>query len=305
MVDKTQDNDEYEFVDYDTISPDPMGQDDEVIGKREVRTDATQRKSNVIKNVLVVIALIAVALVVYKFVSSFTKKTTSTDTTISPITSSTNQPAMTTPTNSDNGDANKVAATSTMTTLPVTSDNNIQQTDSTLTQPTPSSSATMEQTPTSVDNASIPSAALTQLDEKVSALDINQQNIRSDISTLTSQLTVINTNISNLSVKMDSLNQIFTTLSATIEKQINQLAAVTAVKKAPKIKRVVRRVVVPRKVYYIQAVIPGRAWLIATNGSTLTVREGTSIPGYGIVKLIDPNQGRILTSNLWQPMVLL
>ena len=49
--------------------------------------------------------------------------------------------------------------------------------------------------------------------------------------------------------------------------------------------------------YYIQAVIPGRAWIIATNGSTLTVREGTNIAGYGIVRLIDPLDGRIVTSS--------
>ena len=49
--------------------------------------------------------------------------------------------------------------------------------------------------------------------------------------------------------------------------------------------------------YYIQAVIPGRAWLVSSQGLTITVREGTSVPGYGIVKLIDPNQGRILTSS--------
>ena len=48
--------------------------------------------------------------------------------------------------------------------------------------------------------------------------------------------------------------------------------------------------------YYIQAVIPGRAWLIATNGSTLTVREGSTIPGYGIVRKIDPNLGKVFMS---------
>jgi intracellular multiplication protein IcmG len=49
--------------------------------------------------------------------------------------------------------------------------------------------------------------------------------------------------------------------------------------------------------YNIQAVIPGRAWLIATNGATLTVSQGTAIPGYGIVKLIDPVQGKVTTSS--------
>ena len=47
----------------------------------------------------------------------------------------------------------------------------------------------------------------------------------------------------------------------------------------------------------MQAVIPGRAWLIANNGSTITVREGTPIPGYGIAKIIDPIKGRVMTSS--------
>ncbi|MBA3536672.1 MAG: type IV secretion protein IcmG, partial [Tatlockia sp.] len=65
-------------------------------------------------------------------------------------------------------------------------------------------------------------------------------------------------------------------------------------------KPVRRRLIVksaPRLMYFIQAIIPGRAWLIATNGSTITVREGTRIAGWGVVKLIDPIQGRVLTSS--------
>ena len=49
--------------------------------------------------------------------------------------------------------------------------------------------------------------------------------------------------------------------------------------------------------YYVQAVIPGRAWLIATNGSTLTVRQGSSVRGYGVVQSIDAVQGRVNTSS--------
>ncbi|STX28152.1 protein IcmG (DotF) [Legionella beliardensis] len=294
MVDKIQDNDEYEFTDYDTISPDPMGRDDEVIERRTTEVHSTSGRSNVLRNALIAVALIIVALVVYKFVSSFfTKRTTSIDASIPSVTPSTDQTATTT----TNGMTQPNGATSTITTPPIT--DTTQQTQPTDIAPiqttTSSTSTTTTQTPTTVTTP--PSPDISQLDQKVSALDINQQNIRSDIGTLSNQLTSINTNISNLNVKMDNLSQIITTLSATIERQTNQLTALTVVKKAPKIKRVVRRVIAPRTIYYIQAVIPGRAWLIASNGSTLTVREGTNIPGYGVVKLIDPNQGRVLTSS--------
>ncbi|MEE9452434.1 MAG: hypothetical protein V3V61_06755 [Gammaproteobacteria bacterium] len=49
-----------------------------------------------------------------------------------------------------------------------------------------------------------------------------------------------------------------------------------------------------REIYYIQAVVPGRAWLKTENGSkTLTVREGSEVDGYGMVRSIDVNEGSI------------
>jgi intracellular multiplication protein IcmG len=293
MVDKTQDNDEYEFVDYDTISTDPMGQDEEVVESRTTRVRSADGGSHVIRNALIALALVLIALVVYRFISSFTKKTTSSDASIPAITTPTNQTEtpinqpLTTPIN---------PATTTDTSIPVASDPTTgiqpQSTEIAPVQTTTSSTTT----PTTV-TVSTPSPDISQIDQKMSAIDVNQQGIRADINTLNNQLSGISSNISNLNVKIENLTQVMTTLSATIEKQANQITALTTVKKAPKVKKIVRRVIIPRRVYYIQAVIPGRAWLIASNGSTLTVREGTNIPGYGVVKLIDPNQGRVLTSS--------
>ena len=48
--------------------------------------------------------------------------------------------------------------------------------------------------------------------------------------------------------------------------------------------------------YAVKAVIPGRAWLLASNGSTLTVRRGTPIQGYGVVTGIDAVRGYVFTS---------
>ena len=43
--------------------------------------------------------------------------------------------------------------------------------------------------------------------------------------------------------------------------------------------------------YNIQAIIPGRAWLLAANGETLTVTEGDMLRGIGRVSRIDPYDG--------------
>ncbi|STX50635.1 protein IcmG (DotF) [Legionella busanensis] len=293
MVDKIQDNDEYEFVDYDTISTDPMGQDDEVV-ERTTRVRSAGG-GHVIRNAIIAIVLILLALVVYRFISSFTKKTTSSDASIPTITTPTDQSSTST-TNTATTNAIPADTSAPIAALP-TGDMQTQQPqspESTPVQTTTSSSTTT--TPTTV-TVSTPSPDVSQLDQKISAIDINQQGMRADINTLNNQLSGISSNISNLNVKIENLAQTINTLSATIEKQVSQITALSVVKKAPKVRKVVRRVIVPRRVYYIQAVIPGRAWLIASNGSTLTVREGTNIPGYGVVKLIDPNQGRVLTSS--------
>ena len=149
-----------------------------------------------------------------------------------------------------------------------------------------------------VQAPSQPSPDYAELNQKISSLDLNQQTLRSDMNGMNNQLGGINSNINNLNAKIADLSQLVATLSSKVEEQSNQIAHLLVVRTAPpKISHVVKRVTVPQLSYYIQAAIPGRAWLIASNGSTLTVREGTNIVGYGRVKLIDPNQGRVLTSS--------
>lgn len=135
------------------------------------------------------------------------------------------------------------------------------------------------------------------LKKKVSAIEMSQQSLRSEVNALSEQINAVNNNIKNLNAQIVNLNQIIGNMSNQIARQsevINVLMVRTTPKKVVKISR---PAVAARVMYYIQAVIPGRAWLIGSNGSTLTVREGSKIPGYGIVKLIDSLQGRILTSS--------
>lgn len=48
--------------------------------------------------------------------------------------------------------------------------------------------------------------------------------------------------------------------------------------------------------YKVLGVIYGRAWLKTPKGSTLTVRPGDNLPGYGSVKIIEPEQGVVIMS---------
>jgi hypothetical protein len=47
----------------------------------------------------------------------------------------------------------------------------------------------------------------------------------------------------------------------------------------------------PKSLYNVQAIIPGRAWLRAENGETVTVAEGDQIKDLGRVSKIDPYDG--------------
>jgi uncharacterized coiled-coil protein SlyX len=47
----------------------------------------------------------------------------------------------------------------------------------------------------------------------------------------------------------------------------------------------------PKSVYSVQAIIPGRAWLKADNGETVTVAEGDILKNYGRIMKIDPYDG--------------
>lgn len=49
--------------------------------------------------------------------------------------------------------------------------------------------------------------------------------------------------------------------------------------------------------YYVEAVIPGRAWLKAADGTTLTVSPGEVVPKYGRVTSINPDNGTVATTS--------
>lgn len=137
----------------------------------------------------------------------------------------------------------------------------------------------------------------TELKQKVSDIELNEQGIKSEVSSVKDQLDTVNNNVNNLNEQIAKLNQVIGDLSNQVVKQSNIIALLMARAQPKKVKPVHRYSMVENINYNVKAVIPGRAWLIGSNGSTLTVRVGTIIHGYGEVKLIDSIQGRVLTSS--------
>ncbi len=137
--------------------------------------------------------------------------------------------------------------------------------------------------------------------QQLNALESNQDKIQSEFAATNNQLSGINNNINQMMSQVSELNRLTSLYASKVEEQARQIEQLTAeaaaMKKARSIKHVAHRTRVPALSYAIQAVIPGRAWLIASNGSTLTVREGSVIAGLGRVSLIDPRQGRVVISS--------
>ena len=60
--------------------------------------------------------------------------------------------------------------------------------------------------------------------------------------------------------------------------------------KQPKVK-------VTPTIFYIQAIVPGRAWLSSNKGDYVTVSLGSKLAEYGAVRRIDAEAGLVLTSS--------
>ncbi|MDF1758676.1 MAG: type IVB secretion system protein IcmG/DotF [Legionellaceae bacterium] len=169
-------------------------------------------------------------------------------------------------------------------------------TQQTKTQPTKVVSASfVEQTPTE----STQTMQDKQISKKLAVMEQNQSSMKSQFMAMNSQTAGLNSNLNILLEKMSVLSQQVSELSSTVEEQSRMIVTL---KQRVHTKRKMERPPVQSKPKYhlkynVQAVIPGRAWLIGSNGSTLTVRKGTMIPGYGMVKIIDTMQGRVLTSS--------
>ena len=134
-----------------------------------------------------------------------------------------------------------------------------------------------------------------QIKQKLSALEINVKSGRSEMNTINNNVEGLKTSLSDLMSKINDLNKNIAFLTDQVQLQQEQIAKL---KQRPK-KKVIRKKSKPKVSvkYYIQAIIPGRAWLMSTNGTTITVSEGTRVPGYGRVKLIDPHQGKVIMSS--------
>lgn len=95
-----------------------------------------------------------------------------------------------------------------------------------------------------------------------------------------------------------SLGELQTSISQLADKmqQTQRLEKIIATYRAQAQKRQEQKIREIKR-YFVQAVVPGRAWLEAADGTSLTVTVGEQIPGYGQVTTIDSLSGVVSTSS--------
>ena len=134
------------------------------------------------------------------------------------------------------------------------------------------------------------------VDQKISDVAQSQETIQADVLSIQTQISNLDNNVNNLANRMMELNQQLEAVTSHLseqERSLEKFLHPVVVKHHVKKHKVIHK---PKVKYYVEAIMPGRAWLMSSTGTTITVRKGSPIPGYGIVKLIDDRQGRVRTS---------
>ena len=111
----------------------------------------------------------------------------------------------------------------------------------------------------------------------------NIQQLQINIQSVDSSLIRMQRDLASASAGLSSITQ-----------QLQQKAA-PATKMPRKVVR--KRVIPPRAAYQLKAVVPGRAWLQGSKGSTQTIKVGDTLQGYGRITAINTVQGQVVTSS--------
>lgn len=150
------------------------------------------------------------------------------------------------------------------------------------------------------------------LEKKITEVE---KNIVQQQKTLETQKSVSQQQLQQIRDELTSMNKDLGAIKAMLKakpKPRKMYPVATIVKKHPpvlhkkkKMKhhgRVVREEIfihkyVPTQIYYVEAVVPGRAWLQGSDGETISVSIGSYLEGYGRVTRIDTEKGIVVTSS--------
>jgi uncharacterized protein YukE len=115
-----------------------------------------------------------------------------------------------------------------------------------------------------------------------------QLDVQSSVQSLNSELSGIQTTLANLTAQLSQMNDEVQSLRAGQETLIRS--------QIKPVKKTIEKKEIPKPIYYVRAMIPGRVWLTTAEGTTLTLGVGDKLVGYGVLDSINVDQG-IVTFN--------
>lgn len=141
-------------------------------------------------------------------------------------------------------------------------------------------------TPTPTVTAGTTSDEIAAIQTQVAQNKAQLDAVQSQLNTLTNSITTVQNNLASMSTQLQAL-------TSKLQGQHERVIALR-----PKLPVMPHLVFIKKPTpYFIQALIPGRAWLITPSGHTVTVSVGDHLFGYGTIVRIVPTRGIVMTSS--------
>ncbi|KPJ67707.1 MAG: hypothetical protein AMJ43_03480 [Coxiella sp. DG_40] len=127
-----------------------------------------------------------------------------------------------------------------------------------------------------------------------------QASITQQLSELTQKFNQNSAKITNIEDELDKIqslasktDEVVNNLNTTVSELSKTVQQLSLEQKTAEITKIGK--IKPKVIYHVRAIVPGRAWLEAEDGTTVTVRLGSKLNNYGTVTDIDVHEGTVKT----------
>ncbi|EKD74653.1 MAG: IcmG (DotF) [uncultured bacterium] len=137
------------------------------------------------------------------------------------------------------------------------------------------------------------------LENRLANVEEGNASVEARVQRTNASLADLQNNLAVMSSQIATLNSTLQDLVSQVTQQQSELHVLGNNQTKKERESVSKQApVIKPQILFIQALIPGRAWLSTQEGGmSMTVKEGDAIPTYGVVNSIDPVQGVVNTSS--------
>ncbi|MBS0350576.1 MAG: hypothetical protein JSR33_05200 [Proteobacteria bacterium] len=136
-----------------------------------------------------------------------------------------------------------------------------------------------------------------QILDQLNGLKSDSANNNAVIRQLQAQIQQLTMALNQSRAQQQQLNQSMMVLLSQVQQLSAQVKILTLPKPVAAPKSVEKTVSVPPITYQLRAVVPGRAWIVGSDGQSQSVAVGDIVPQYGNVQSIDADAGVIITTS--------